>query len=71
MSAPTDWSTTEPKTEVIVTGQPGVWWFHCLNETDGSITVWGGSKNPMRQRSYRTFTADRCRTIVRRKVVVR
>lgn len=61
-----DWSAVEPKTEVVVAGVRGVYWFRSYRAECDSVTVWGGDRNPNGHRSFQSFAASRCRTIVRR-----
>jgi len=60
------WTDVVPKTEIVVTGERGVWFFRSYRAECDSVTVWGGDRNPNGHRAFRSFSADRCRTIVRR-----
>jgi hypothetical protein len=59
-----DWTTTERDTEIKVSNARGRFFFRGIN-IDGSISVWGGTAH---QQMMRSFLADRCRPIQRRKV---
>lgn len=69
MTTTIDWSAVEKGTEISVDGTKGVWAFQKIQ--NGEITVWGGSRDPNGVRSFRTFTADRCRIVTRRKASTR
>jgi hypothetical protein len=56
---------TPPLTEVqkdhpvTVAGERGPYKFVRINENDGSVTVYGGDKDPGGRNSMRTFVAER------------
>ena len=56
---------TPPLTElqnnhpVTVAGERGPYKFVRINESDGSVTVYGGDKDPGGRNSMRTFVAER------------
>ena len=54
----TDWHEIEPGTEVRVDGIRGAFVFRSVAPC-GSITVWGGSKNPNGNRMFRSFDPER------------
>ena len=60
------WVDVEPKTEVIVAGVRGLYFFRSYRAECDSVTVWGGDKNPNGHRAFRSFPASKCRTITRR-----
>lgn len=52
--------------QVTVHGVRGVYWVRSIREETklGTIvTLWGGDKNPLGNRCFRSFTADRIRRI--------
>jgi hypothetical protein len=61
-----EWASVEPKTEIIVSGVRGIYWFRSYRSECDSVTVWGGDKNPNGHRSFQSFPSTRCRPIVRR-----
>lgn len=61
----TDWHLVSKDTEVRVEGVKGRFAFQYVRGDE--VTVFGGSPNPNGVRMLRTFHADRCRVIHRRK----
>lgn len=57
--------------QVTVTGVRGVYWVRSIREEEklGTIiTLWGGDRNPLGNRCFRSFTANKVRRIpVKRK----
>lgn len=53
-----DWTNVERDTEVKVSGTRNQVWFFRVAD-DNSVTVYGGSKNPLGRRGIRTFPKER------------